>query len=259
MPQYFSLYRTAFAGPITRWVARQIGLSIDKSNWLTELSHQRDSRTWYCPVTDSMDISSFYHLNQLQGVSHRPGFRSLLHFKANGGSLVKYMDDAGLDRLVLLEDFVGTGTQTAKTVGWAAEHLDKSVLFVPLVIAPDGVRRLKEVEMKLGADRLQVAPIIELEASEFIGPAGSSNPLFFKIKEIAQRVHSQVRGTAPDHPCRSPYSALGFQRPKDQCTGATVILHSNCPNNSIPIIHHHSSHTQWKPLFPRVEREPNTP
>lgn len=254
-----ALYRNAYTGPITRWIASETAMRIDAPNWEHELAQQRDRRTWYCPVTDSMDIAGFYHLNQLSGISHRPGFRSLLRFKAEGGALAQYMQDAQLDRLVLLEDFVGTGSQTSKTVRWALESLGKPVLFVPLIIAPDGLRRLRKIEAELGREKLQVAPIIELEPSDFVGPAKQQNaPLFSAVRALAEKVHAEVRGASPDDSGQPPYSFLGFKRPKDDCAGATVVMHSNCPNNTIPLVHHHGPKTQWKPLFPRVEREPTS-
>ena len=255
-----ALYRNAYTGPITRWIASQIAMRIDAPYWQEELVLQRDSRTWYCPVTDSMDIASFYHLNQLAGIPHRPGFRSLNRFHADGKALTEYMTESGLDRLVLLEDFVGTGSQTAGVVRWAVESLGKSVLFVPLIIAPDGLRRLKQLESALGSAKLQVSPIVELEPSDFISPAtDEAAPLFSAIRALADRLHSSVRGTTPDDLKKSPHSSLGFKRPGDSYVGATLVMHSNCPNNTIPLVHHHGPATQWRPLFPRVEREPSSP
>ncbi len=259
---FHALNRTAFTGPITRWVIKQQGLRLDDPNFESSLAHHRDHRTWYCPVTDSMQISEFYHVNNIGGASHRPGFRSLREFKASGEAIAGYMTTAGFDRLVLLEDIVGTGSQTEEAVEWAAQSVRVPVLFVPLIISPDGLNRFKKLESKEWSNRgagssLQVEPIMELDETDFIGQATEeSNPLFVVIRELAGRIHPHVLGTTRDDRKVSPYSPMGFHRPKDTATGATVVTYTNCPNNTIPIVHHQSRKTAWRPLFPRVEREP---
>ena len=254
---FLALYRSAFTGPVSRWVAQQCAIRLDEPGWESQFARQRDERTWYCPVTDSMTIGEFYHINHLTGVSHRPGFRSLREFQTAGEALRQHMDDAGMDRLVLLEDFVGTGSQTAATVEWAVKQLERPVLFVPLIIAPDGMRRLLSLRGKFLDGLLSIEPVIQLEAHEFVGQAtAETDPLFARVRALAERVHDEVGGDSPRTPNRSPYSPMGFHREGDTATGATVVLYSNCPNNTLPMVHHHSPQSNWKPLFPRVEREP---
>ena len=64
--------------------------------------------------------------------------------------LISYMATHGLKRLVLMEDFVGSGTQSGDVVRWAAERLSCPVLFVPLVIVPDGVEGLTSLASAFG-------------------------------------------------------------------------------------------------------------
>lgn len=262
---FHALNRKAFTGPITRWVIGQQGLRLDDPDFEAKLVHHRNDRTWYCPVTDSMQISDFYHVNQLGGISHRPGFRSLREFQASGEAIATYMKKASLDRLVLLEDFVGTGSQTKETLEWAVQSMQTAVLFVPLIVAPDGLRRLKELEARDWSKEgegcsLQIKPVMELDESDFVGPATEkSNPLFALVHELVVRLHPHVLGTGLDDCKVAPYSPMGFHRPKDTATGATVVTYTNCPNNTVPIVHHQSRKTAWKPLFPRVEREPEVP
>lgn len=72
-----SLYRSAFSGAITRWVIEQERLTLDDSSFQARLAEELHQRTWYCPVTDSMDINEFYHANLISGISHRPGFAAM--------------------------------------------------------------------------------------------------------------------------------------------------------------------------------------
>ncbi len=262
---FHALNRTAFTGPITRWVIRQQCLRLDDPTFQSSLTYHRDHRTWYCPVTDSMQISDFYHVNSIGGVSHRPGFRSLREFKASGDAIAGYMRKESLDRLVLLEDFVGTGSQTTKTVKWAVQSAQAPVLFVPLLVAPDGLRRLRDLESEDWSKdgpmcRLHVEPVMELDEADFVGPATvTANPLFVLVRELATRIHPHVLGTSRDDRKVAPNSPMGFHQPKDTATGATVVTYTNCPNNTVPIVHYQSRKTAWKPLFPRVEREPEAP
>jgi hypothetical protein len=150
---FCALYRTAFCGPITRWIVERARLRLDQPDFQSRLADELFQRTWYCPVTDSMDINEFYHTNHIVGVRHRPGFALLkmLDQPMEGESsntaarlrdnLEKYRRAPNpqqaappLDRLVLLEDFVGSGTQASGALLWAARNLDIPILFVPLVL-----------------------------------------------------------------------------------------------------------------------------
>lgn len=77
---FAALYRTALDREITRWVVSQIGGRLEPNGGqaLHEQVHQQiHHHTWFCPITDSMDINEFYKVNHLKGVGHRPGFATL--------------------------------------------------------------------------------------------------------------------------------------------------------------------------------------
>ena len=44
-----------------------------------------------------------------------------------------------------------------------------------------------------------------------------------------------------------PYTPFGYKR-----TGGLVVMHSNTPDNSLPVIHHESD--TWAPIFKRHSR-----
>jgi hypothetical protein len=247
---FLQLYRNAFLGQVSRWIIDELHLSLDQADFDEHLICERQQRTWYCPVTDSMVISEFYHANRITGIDQRPAFRSLKQF-CDPALLTSYMNSKGLKRLVLLEDFVGSGTQTREVVEWAVDGLACPVLFVPLIICPDGLAAFVELASKYPS-RLKVEPVLTLDEDSFVFPRGGTNdPLYKKVADMAERVHPIIAGS-PD----SSYGFKGFHAPGDSMLGATVVLFSNTPDNSLPLIHYHSHPpSNWQALFPRVSRE----
>jgi len=224
--------------------------TLGQSDFQSRLEEERTQHTWYCPVTDSMVISEFYHANGIAGIDQRPAFRPLREF-CEPGLLISYMTSHGLKRLVLMEDFVGSGTQSSDIVRWATEKLNCPVLFVPLVICPDGTEAFTDLASVL-AGRLRFEPVLPLDASAFVAPEGGTpDALLSRIADLATAVHSRVAGN-PD----TSYGPLGFSKPGDKTRGAAVVLFSNTPDNSLPLIHHHARPpSKWQALFPRVSRE----
>lgn len=241
---FVQLYRTAFVEPVTRWTIDQLGLSLDSSRFQIELERARRARTWYCPITDSMFISEFYHANGIAGIDQRPAFRSLMRF-ASPTLITHYMQQRGLDRLVLLEDFVCTGTQCAEVVEWAVNNVSCPVLFVPLVTCPAADTIFQQLSAASGG-KLRIEPVLRLGGEVFVNPIIGHDVLFSEIHAFAQQIHPHVQGV-PD----TSYGPFGCGS-----TGATVVLFSNTPDNTLPLIHHHQRRpSTWHALFPRVSRE----
>lgn len=252
---FLQLYRSAFLGPVARWIIDELKLTLNDPAFAQSLLREQLRHTWYCPVTDSMVISEFYHANRITGIDQRPGFRSM---KAFGDERVlrTYMNPPDkarhLKRLVLLEDFVGSGCQSASVVEWAVSVVQCPVLFVPLIVCPDGIDKLNALVARVGADKLRVEPILLVDGAAFVHEDGRTNDAFFQALEaLAQAKHPLIVDN-PD----TTYGPLGFCAPTDACKGAAVVLFSNTPDNSLPLIHHHLRHpSQWNALFPRVSRE----
>jgi hypothetical protein len=246
---FVQLYRTAFTGPVSRWVLDQTKLKLTDPNFHTKLNTERKRRTWFCPVTDSMVISEFYHANGITGIDQRPAFRSLKQF-GDVSKLKDYMRHKGLVRLVLIEDFVGSGTQTREVVEWAATAMGCPILFIPLILCPDGAAAFDELAKKHA--ELQVESTMLLDSEAFVNQStGSKDPLLRAIAQLAEAIHPNV-ADAPD----TSYGPFGFHKPSDKTTGAAVVLFSNTPDNSLPLLHHHQrGSAKWRALFPRVARE----
>lgn len=265
-----ALYRTAFSGVITRWVIEQEKLSFDDTDFQTRLAEELHQRTWYCPVTDSMDINEFYHANHIVGVAHRPGYALLKMLdepmdgdNANAPTrlmknLEKYIGDPNprsaappLKRLVLLEDFVGTGTQSADALKWAAKNLGLPILFVPLVICAPGVKKLADIAEEYAANA-RVSPLLKLDERDLLGSNRIDVPGIPNaelIEKLARDTFHQVAGGQHTNENIAPHTAFGFKE-----TGASFVSYSNTPNNTIPLIHHRPKSGGWRPLFPRSAR-----
>ncbi len=74
--EFDSLYQAAFNEHIACWLMDQEGICLDDLNAQERLRKARDE-TWFCGITDSMQIAKFYHINNIEGVDLRPDWRTL--------------------------------------------------------------------------------------------------------------------------------------------------------------------------------------
>jgi hypothetical protein len=201
-----------------------------------------------------MQISEFCHANHLGGINYRPDLRTLSKF-GELGKIMSFMQNrqdahghiVPLKRIVVLEDFIGSGTQLTDAAGLINALLGQSVpvLLVPLIICPEGVRTVQRL---FGGNRFfRSDPILELPQNVFINSRSTpaAGTLYDKIKSIVKASYTQVVGNDAARP--RPYEKFGIFD-----TGALVVLYSNTPANTLPIVQH-SSNT-WHALFPRSAR-----
>ncbi len=257
---FSALYRTAFNGEILRWIAQQVGATFDPGGpdeFAQIVRYQADHKTWFCPVTDSMDINEFCKVNHLQGVGHRPAFAPLQTLAEEAGNpnveimenLKHYMARPNpehateLERLVLLEDIVGSSTQCIKALRWAVQGLGKHVLFVPLILCPNGVQALRDEEKKWNG-RLAVRPVVQLHRRDLLGPERQSHAGFPRaeaMEDLARRCSAGVLARL---------DPFGYKK-----TGCSIATFANTPDNTLPVVHHKPRNGGWEPLFPRVFRD----
>jgi hypothetical protein len=251
---FVALYRTALDREISRWVATQVGarLEPDGGQALNEMVHEQiHHHTWFCPVTDSMDINEFYKVNHLKGVGHRPGFATLQMLAERAGppnpalarNVIHYMANSRLERIVLLEDIVGSGSQCLAAVRWALINLGKPVLFVPLILCPNGVEALRTEEHQ-SKGCLTVRPVIALSRTDLLGPERQGHrgwPITEKLEDLAKRC--VVRASVS-------MDTFGYRN-----TGCSLVTFSNTPDNTLPIVHNKPRIGGWEPLFPRIYRD----
>jgi hypothetical protein len=244
--EFDCLYQAAFNGPVARWLVEQEELHLDGPRTPGRL-HRAQQQTWFCAITDSMQIAEFYHLNHIEGIEVRPVWHTLYQFLSDDaeGKLDAHVRKKRFRRIVLLEDFVGTGTQMERAVRFAASLPGKfPILLCPLVICPKGAEKARQLEKDI--EHLTYSPVFELSESDFLSelPVAHESEFMNELRTAVGHLHKLLNNP------KCKYPPLGFRK-----TGALVVLHTNCPNNTLPIIHHASSDGHpWSPLFRRSER-----
>lgn len=257
--EFEELYRCAYQGPIARWLVDTCAIDVfapDGQKKLLEAANE----TWFCPITDSFRINAFFHVNDLGARANlRPDWHSLYKlgdvYKIN-----KYCADPAnkIKRLVLLEDFVGGGSQSLETVRFAATHIqDLKVLFVPLVICPKGREKAQQLETEMCIRRsgsLRYAAAMELPQDAFLSasqsPYPEPNSFIDDLRRLIIASYPTVSGGNPTGP--KPYHPFGF--PPSDPTGGLVVMYSNTPDNTLPLIHWRPPQGNWQPIFPRHSR-----
>lgn len=237
--QMASLFRTAFNDNISRWVIDQADLRLDDPALAAHVTRELEG-TWICPVTDSMRINKFLKVNDLEGHVYRPDWYSLAAF-GDAQRLQKYVDSTTITRLVLLEDFVGSGGQVRAAIDFALHSLPGiPILVVPLICCPEGARRTRA--LAAAESNLTFEPVLELPESVFVKRSRRDGEpaVHGEIRELVEKLGEQLPTMWADE--------FGYND-----IGSLIVLHSNCPDNSLPILHDDGA--RWKALFPRVRRE----
>ena len=237
---FHSLHRLAYSATTARWIVDQAGIDLFEND-SEENIRAEFGKTWFCPITDSARINTFYHVNGIAGVNRRPPFDDLQEF-GDPSKIDQGMTSHGFERLVLLEDFVGTGLQMKPAVEFAVGLRSNRlpVLLCPMLICPPGHKVASALEKTY--PNLVYEPVYVFDEKLFISPqklAGEPE-LFARCRRLVELIHPQVMGADVGSP-------FGFGE-----TGALTVLYSNCPDNTLPVIHHTSA--SWKPLFPRASR-----
>lgn len=246
--EFLELYRCAYHGPIARWLIDQENIDLLDPSASDKLQ-QAVMETWFCPISDSMKINSFYHVNNIPGkVDYRPDWRSLAQF--GDTSKIQNYCNGKFKRLVLLEDFVGGGSQMRKAVDYASKfgpYLE--TLVVPLIICPKGMKAAAELENN-HASTIRFEPIVTVPEAAFLTetPSSGEPQLHTELRVFAIDTYSRVSDGQQIGP--KPYHPLGFP-PKDP-TGGLIVMYTNTPDNTLPLIHWPSR--TWQPLFPRHSR-----
>lgn len=237
--EFEALYRAVYGGTLSRWI-------VDLDN-LDPFEPEVDDNVrrclnacWICPITDSLRINSFLKVNGLKSMEHRPDWKSLVQF-GDADKIKTYMNANNISKIVLLEDFVGSGTQVKEAIDFVEKHFgDFSVLICPLVVCPKGNKLISDRAKTMKNVAYEPGLVIPAEAMFERAPNGKSSELNEKIWDLFDRLKDRFDVSKPE-------AMLGFKK-----TGAQVVMYSNCPNNTLTLFHRECS--SWKPLFPRVNR-----
>lgn len=241
------LYREAYQTVFAKWLIDQTGISLMSPTILDDLNIAVMD-TWFCPLTDSLRINQFYHINDIPGkYDHRPDWRSLRTF-GDINKVKKYIEEEGIKRIVLLEDFIGNGTQISKTVKYAIDNIkDIPILIIPLIICPKGMEKVQK--LTTSNSNIKIEPVLAIPKSYFIHEIETEIEIDFlkQIHGIAHKTYGQVSNSSIVNDKDDPYGPLGWRK-----TGGIIVMHTNTPNNTIPLIHNKSE--TWEPLFKRHKR-----
>lgn len=242
-------YRTAYSKHILQWLMKVGNADPFSGNSKNNLEEQL-RQTRFTEITDSFGIREFCILNGIQGEHVRYRW---------DGNLVNWDSDWFLSEvlnhgqehvgektnLVLLEDFVGSGSQMSDALELALSlgpHIN--ILICPIFICPEGTRRCRELEARY--DNLTFSPVLSFEPRFFISPEETEgeHPDFGALRETLLRLHPKVEGVDQE------YGPFGFGS-----TGGFVVPFSNCPDNTLPVIHRRKENS-WEPVFLRTSRLP---
>lgn len=235
--EFFTLYRAAYTRVVLPWIFEQATLNFVMHDYQSRLEDEV-GHTWFCPITDSMHISDFYHANHLSGWDFRPDWRSLQRF----GDILKintYIATNSIRRIVLLEDFVGTGSQVGDIVQ-LCNMVSVPVHIVALIACPEGIAYGNSV----AHGNLSFSVVLPLQEEDMISenPVPNEAILYSTLRDICRSLEPIMC-----NPANHFFGPFGFGN-----TGSLTVMYTNCPDNTLPLIHQERDH--WKPLFPRSRR-----
>lgn len=242
-----ALFVSAYDEIIVPFLAQKVDACIDSKNFYHELQTHINS-TAYCSMTESMDMRSFRHLNQIQYNFECIILRNLLNDlsdeEVHDILSKKYQ---GANHLIILEDFSGSGTQASKTIKTICRLFpEKDIAFVPMIAAPKAVECFEELQKKIDNFYFK-SPIVLSSHSLLPEIAQILEPeLFSSVRDLIKRnAHKLTYEIEHNGKCYEvgPY---GFRN-----TASLLVQHSNCPNNSLTLLYQDTK--DWNPLFPRCE------
>lgn len=244
--EFDSMYLTAYSRHISQWILETESIQLDSPTASTTMKDAQ-TRTLFTAITDSFNIGDFLRINGVQGASTRFIWEQALRISWDESAFINGpMVDK--NRIVLLEDFVGSGSQMQQAVTMACSLPGQpQVLLCPLIICPEGGELAQRLMQQF--QNLQYRPVLQLPRNHFLTPLATNDEpaLFSEIRTLIQDLHPLVTGQ--QNQWLQNYGPFGYGS-----TGALVVKYDNCPDNTLPLIHHRSD-TPWNPLFFRVSRE----
>jgi len=245
-----SAHLTAYSKNVLSWLIEIGSIPLFSPTAMNDL-RQLVADTAFTEITDSFDVSTFVRINNIHG--ERIRFNWAQHIDNWDGNYFRetVLQNGRKRYLALFEDFVGSGSQVEDAIRVACE-IDQNlhVLFCPIIICPRGAVMAKGLANHYA--NLTYSPVLELTDEHFISRRRqpNENADFQEIRETLINVHTKVAGSHGSWAqWRGPF---GYRD-----TGALIVKFDNCPDNSVPALHHRSD-LGWNPLFYRASREPLT-
>lgn len=235
--EIIELYRVAFEMTVPNWICEVQNLKFRSKNFISSLERLVE-QTWFCPITDSLRISAFRHINHIEQPEYFPDWRSLDVF-GDPDVIKAYIKKQNFKQIVLIEDFVGSGKQVSPAIEFAQKICDVPILIVPLIIGSKGFKKLQEMADESNG-RIQFKPVIVLGDDCVVTKAPSD------IEHLSSK---RARGLIDSYGVATG-DAKGYGFEVEQ--GYLFVSEANCPNNTIRPIH---AENKWSPLFPRSGRK----
>lgn len=237
-------YRTAYTKNVIQWLCDLKQPSMFDGTAETVV-RECLSETRFTEITGSFNLQEFIRINSLIDGLRYTWLQHAVDWNRNNfrRDVLDFGSQTPKKYLVLFEDFVGSGEQMSEILDFAVSIPDVEILLCPIFICPAG--KIVAEQYAATNAHLTYSPVQELSADWLIAPNSTINEPtdFVAIRELITRVHPRIAGGRQD------FGAFGFND-----TGALVVKHDNCPDNTIPVIHKFTDE-EWAPLFFRVPRE----
>jgi hypothetical protein len=241
--EFDSLYRSAYRESVCRWIIEKENIDILSITVQAEMNNEIH-QTWFCSATDSFKIADFCHINHIVENEYRPDWRSLAKLASSSQDIHAYILQENVRNIVILEDFVGSGSQFLGNKRHPGIlkfiqtlKIDCNILLVPLLLCPKGQSNIQiEINNLKMNNRVSLKPVMSLPNELFI--TSNDRQRSPRVFDLIQKAHKIGKFKTHKH---------GYKN-----TGALIVMNSNCPNNSIPLIHEETP--TWKPLFLRSSR-----
>lgn len=235
--------------------------------------------TLFVPNSDSSPLNSFVHLNaahfadrtrrRLVGPevafwvypserARSAGTPQIRRLASEFGDQVLQKDALvqGKERLIVLEDFAGTGSDITKSLRQIerANLPVREVLVCLLVATEAAVARVRALCHQLSATSgrsygLEVSLVLPHKSRCFGGPEPSYLDEWPSIGEVSEKIRGISERVFLDRlqgPLKS-HNQHGFGN-----LALAFAFYSNCPDNTLPLIW--ATHGDWYPLFRRASR-----
>lgn len=233
--EFNELHRCTFE-ELKRWLL-EIN-EIDPFDSEEEILSELNS-SWICPITDSLRINSFLHINGISGGTFRPDWHSMRKF-AREEEVCNYIDSHDVKYLILIEDFVGSGSQVLEVLQFVTSIVDIPILVIPQIICATGMEVLREASIEWPSTCIR--PIIVIPKNCLVAPDKEPGEpeLFDLLREVMKQHYDRL-----NHSLKG--KEFGFGK-----TGSMVVTYSNCPDNTPPLFHR--ALEGEIALFPRLDR-----
>lgn len=239
--EYEELYRCAYDEHISRWLMKQQSISLFDEDVEAKVGREL-RKTWICPATDSLRINGFLHVNGIRGHDVRTDWRAL-SVLGDDAEISDYVRQRRIARLVIVDDFVGGGTQFWGALSYAMKVFPGEILAVPLICCASGMRSLKRNLLATGRENVTLSPVLTVPDNCMVGEyeIDGEPKLFTKLRRAM----------------KFGYEKMGVNVNGDEYgsgrLGSLTILYSNCPNNTPPI-YGLDAGGRWNPIFRRISR-----